>query len=212
MYVRVRVRVRIDCGCLVCVVLASISLPGAVAYRFCEEWVRCSGSFFLRALIKLRSHVIQSRLFIQRRPLRCQPTRPSGAGARGARKRNDAPRNGFDVTDAVFNVSSSIRRLFEHHMIPAEVCDGQDPVRSTLYGRDIEINNAPGTRGPETLRVTVLTLLTQYSMSVRRSGGYLSTTWYQPRCVMVRTRPDRRHGHAISIQRSRRPRGQTHSA
>ena len=87
---------------------------------------------------------------------------------------NDAPRNGFDVTDAVFNVRSSIRRLFEHHMIPAEVCDGQDPVRSTLYGRDIEINNAPG--GPETLRVTVLTLLTRYSMSVRRSGGCLSTT------------------------------------
>ena len=126
-----------------CVVLASISLPGAVAYRFCEEWVRCSGSFFLRALIKLRSHVIQSRLFIQRRPLRCQPTRDPGA--RGG-ARNDAPRNGFDVTDAVFNVSSSIRRLFEHHMIPAEVCDGQDPVRSTLYGRDIEINNAAGAR------------------------------------------------------------------
>ena len=64
------------------------------------------------------------------------------APARGAR--NDAPRNGFDVTDAVFNVCSSIRRLPEHHMIPVEVCDGQDLVRSTLYGRDIEINYAPG--------------------------------------------------------------------
>ena len=134
LYVRVRVRVRIDCGCLVCVVLASISLPGAVAYRFCEEWVRCSGSFFLRALIKLRSHVIQSRLFIQRRPLRCQPTQPWRA------------------------------------------------------------------RRPErTLRVTVSTLLTRYSMSVRRSGGYLSTIWYYPRYVMAKTRSARRNMDAIPI-------------
>ena len=51
----------------------------------------------------------------------------------------NAQHNGFDVTDAVFNVRSSIRRVFEHHMIPAEVCDGQDPIHSTLYGRDIDI-------------------------------------------------------------------------
>ena len=43
----------------------------------------------------------------------------------------NAPCNGFDVTDAVFNVRSSIRRVSEHHMVPAEVCDGQDSVRST---------------------------------------------------------------------------------
>ena len=49
------------------------------------------------------------------------------------------PRNGFDITDAVFNVRSSIRRVSEHHMVPAEVCDGQDPVCSTSYGRDINI-------------------------------------------------------------------------
>ena len=41
------------------------------------------------------------------------------------------PRNGFYVTDVVYNTRSSIRRVSEHHMLPAEVCDGQDSVRST---------------------------------------------------------------------------------
>ena len=45
--------------------------------------------------------------------------------------REGAPSNGFYVTDAVCNTRSSIGRVSEHHMIPAEVCDGQDPVRST---------------------------------------------------------------------------------
>ena len=58
---------------------------------------------------------------------------PAAPGAR------HTPRNGFDVMDAVFNVRSSIRRVSEHHMIPAEVCDGQDPIHLTLYGRDIDI-------------------------------------------------------------------------
>ena len=59
--------------------------------------------------------------------------------APGGPEYGNAPCNGFDVTDAVFNVRSSIRRVSEHHMIPAEVCDGQDPIHSTLYGRDIDI-------------------------------------------------------------------------
>ena len=40
---------------------------------------------------------------------------------------------------------------------------------------------------------------------VRRSGGCLSTTWYQPRYVMVRTRSDGHHADAISIQRAPPP-------
>ena len=49
----------------------------------------------------------------------------------------------FDVTDAVYNTRSSIRWLTEHHMVPAEVCDGQDPARSTLCGRDIDTTLLP---------------------------------------------------------------------
>ena len=67
-------------------------------------------------------------------------TPASGRGAGAARTPpDDATRNGFDVTDAVLNVRSSIRRLSEHHVIPAEVCDGEDPVRSTLHGRHTDI-------------------------------------------------------------------------
>ena len=49
-----------------------------------------------------------------------------------------APRNGLYVTDAVHNTRSSIKRVPEHPMIPAEVCDGQDPARSTSCGRDVD--------------------------------------------------------------------------
>ena len=62
--------------------------------------------------------------------------------------------NGFDVTDAACNVFSSIRRMYEHHMVPAGVYDGQEPAHSTLYGREIDIT-APGAPRPETLRETV---------------------------------------------------------
>ena len=58
--------------------------------------------------------------------------------SRRSRAARHAPRNGFDVTDAVCNTRSTIRRVSEHHMVPAEVCDGQDSARSTLCGRDID--------------------------------------------------------------------------
>ena len=60
-----------------------------------------------------------------------------------------ALRNGFDVTDAVYNTRSSIRRVSEHHMVPAEVCDGQDPAKSTSWGRDID-TTLRRPRAPET--------------------------------------------------------------
>ena len=46
--------------------------------------------------------------------------------------------NGLNATDVGYNIHSSTNRLPEHHMVPAEVCDGQDPVRSTSCGRDID--------------------------------------------------------------------------
>ena len=49
-----------------------------------------------------------------------------------------APRNGLYVTDAAYNTRLSIRRVPEHHMVLAEVCDGQDPARSTSCGRDVD--------------------------------------------------------------------------
>ena len=63
------------------------------------------------------------------------------------------PRNGLNVTDAVYNTRSSIRRVPEHPMVPAKVCDGQDPARSTSCGRHIDTTLPP--RGQTRLRVTV---------------------------------------------------------
>ena len=84
-------------------------------------------------------------------------------------------------------------------MIPAEVCDGQDPARSTLYGRDIDLR-LPAPPGPDALHVTVFTLLTWYTIPVRQSGGCLSTTYYQTKYEMVKTRPVQRYTDVISIK------------
>ena len=42
-----------------------------------------------------------------------------------------APHNGHHYTEAVYDARWSIRRLSEHRMVPAAVCDAQDPDRST---------------------------------------------------------------------------------
>jgi hypothetical protein len=42
-----------------------------------------------------------------------------------------ATRNGIHCTEAVCDARWSIRRLPEHHTVSCEVCDGQDPTRST---------------------------------------------------------------------------------
>ena len=42
-----------------------------------------------------------------------------------------ATRNGIHCTEAVCDARWSIRRLSEHHTVSCEVCDGQDPTRST---------------------------------------------------------------------------------
>ena len=83
-------------------------------------------------------------------------------------------------------------------MEPA-VCDGQDPARSTLCGRDIDLT-LPAPPGPDALHVTVFTLLTWYKIPVRQSGGCRSTTRYHIMCVMVKGFFSRRYADAIWIQ------------
>ena len=51
----------------------------------------------------------------------------------------DGSRNGLTVTDVRYNIRSSTNGLPEHHMIPAEVCDGQEQARSTLDGREVDL-------------------------------------------------------------------------
>ena len=48
-------------------------------------------------------------------------------------------RNGLNVTDVRYNIHSSTNRLSEHRMVPPEVCDGQEPARSTLEGREVDL-------------------------------------------------------------------------
>ena len=109
-----------------------------------------------------------------------------------------ALRNDFYVADTGFNVISSMRRVPEPHTLPSEVCNGQDPARSTLCGRDIDLT-LPAPPGPDALRVTVFTLLTWYTIPVRQSGGCRSTTRYHTMCVMVKGFFSRRYADAIWI-------------
>ena len=62
--------------------------------------------------------------------------------------------NGFHYTEAVCDARWSIRRLSEHHVMSCDVCDGQDPTRSTYYGRGIDFAHAH-TRDQKALCVTV---------------------------------------------------------
>jgi hypothetical protein len=50
-----------------------------------------------------------------------------------------APRNGFHYTEAACDARWWIRRMSEHHMLSGNVCNGQDPTRSTYYGRETDI-------------------------------------------------------------------------
>ena len=47
--------------------------------------------------------------------------------------------NGLTVTDVRYNFRSSTRRLPEHRMVPADVCDGQEQGRSTLDRREVDL-------------------------------------------------------------------------
>ena len=48
----------------------------------------------------------------------------------------------FAAMEAVQSLCSWIRRLCEHHTVPAEVCDGHEPPRSTSHGREIDLTTA----------------------------------------------------------------------
>ena len=82
-------------------------------------------------------------------------------------------------------------------MVPAEVCDGHERPRSTSYGREIDLTTAGHT--PYDAFVTVWTLRKRLTVSTRRSGGCVSTTWYQSRYVMVMSCLARRHTGERSI-------------
>ena len=61
-----------------------------------------------------------------------QRSTDAGSISRSAHPRTRrAPCNGFHCTEAVCNAHWSIRRLSEHRMMLTEVCNGQDPTRST---------------------------------------------------------------------------------
>ena len=69
-------------------------------------------------------------VMVKTRP--AQRNTDAGSISRSAHPRTRrAPCNGFHCTEAVCNAHRSIMRLSEHRMVPAEVCDGQDPTRST---------------------------------------------------------------------------------
>ena len=67
--------------------------------------------------------------------------------------------------------------------------------------------NAPAVPGPDERSCNGFDVLTRHTIPVRRPGGCLGTLWYQPRCVMVVTRPDRRHADAtLNESVAKRPR------
>ena len=71
-------------------------------------------------------------VMVKTRP--AQRNTDAGSISRTAQPRPDQKGSvcdGFHCTEAVCNAHWSIRRLSEHRMVPSEVCDGQDPDRST---------------------------------------------------------------------------------
>jgi hypothetical protein len=72
-----------------------------------------------------------------RSPLRVQtPRRDAAKSSRTPQTR--ARRNGLSCTMLIHSIRSPIRRLPEHRMVPADVCDGQEQGRSTLDGREVD--------------------------------------------------------------------------
>ena len=47
-------------------------------------------------------------------------------------------RNGLAVTEVMYNIRSSTRRLPENNMVSIEVCDGREQARSTSGGREVD--------------------------------------------------------------------------
>ena len=78
-------------------------------------------------------------------------------------------------------------RHHEHHMASAEVCDAQEPPRSTFFGRDIDATTSP-TKRAGVVCITVIPLCRLTTTLARRPCGTVSTTWHQLMCVMPRSR------------------------
>ena len=94
-------------------------------------------------------------------------------------------------------------------MVCTEVGDAQEPAVSTICAREIDPTTCPTHATERDAHVTVMTLRRLSATPVRRLGGYLITTWYVPRCVMLRSRPYRRFVRERSIQPLLRPRAHT---
>jgi hypothetical protein len=78
-----------------------------------------------------------------RSPLRVQtPRRDAAKSSRTPQTR--ARRNGLSCTMLIHSILSPIRRLHEHSMVPADVCDGQEQARSTLDGREADLTGYTG--------------------------------------------------------------------
>ena len=67
--------------------------------------------------------------------------------------------------------------------------------------RNVSLTYHPLYAQPEGLSVTVLTARRRCTMPMGQSDGCLSTVWYQPRCVMVKTRPAQCDTDAGSVPR-----------
>ena len=101
-------------------------------------------------------------------------------------------------TEVRHDAVSSIERMYDDHMVSLEVCDAQEPAGSTFCGREIDPTASPTTR-TRVVCITVIPLRRLSTTSVRRSDGCLRTARYVPRCVMLKSRPDRRFVVARSI-------------
>ena len=62
---------------------------------------------------------------------------PSGETDSGPRTLRSV-RNGCGITKSVYNALSSFGRLTEYLVVPAGVCNGQEPARLTLDGRQTD--------------------------------------------------------------------------
>ena len=102
----------------------------------------------------------------------------------------------------MYIVIPSIGRLNEHHMVPENVCDAEDLVRSTSYGHgtDKTSRKPPTPTPPRTVCNVFLPLHRPCIWSYCRSDGCMSTTWSLKMCVMLKISSGRRHVGTVPME------------
>ena len=163
--------------------------------------VRRSGGYLITAWYVPRCVMLRSRpyrRFVRERSI--QPLLRPRAHTSGMRASN-----GYDVTKVECNTRSSIGRLPDHRMVCTEVCDAQEPTVSTICAREIDPTTSDHTSHNRDANVTVMTLRRLSATPVRRSCGSVRTARYIPKCVMLKSRLDRRFVRERSIQPLLRP-------